>query len=367
MFNNFNRKKIKKQDNSNLENDIIIEKREQKKQSLFFRFIKLLIWIFLIFIVIFYKWYNDFKTDILIKDETKINIEKNENIEKISEKLNINETYLKIYLKYNNPEYSFIEWSFLIKKDSWIEDILEYLQKPISLTEIEVTILEWWNIFDIDEYLVNRWLIKKWEYIDYVRNKQKIEELTKLDFPFIEWLETLEWYLYPDTYKVLENNFKINNFVIAQLNNFEKKVIKKLNKELNNKELEKLINLSSIVEKEEKNTNEKETVAWILKKRLDNNWMIWADITVCYPHKLTANECKMIISKYINQKSDYNTRTMTGLPKTPIWNPSFETINATLNYKETPYWFYLHDTKTWKIYYASTNTEHEKNKRLYLR
>jgi cell division protein YceG involved in septum cleavage len=54
----------------------------------------------------------------------------------------------------------------------------------------------------------------------------------------------------------------------------------------------------------------------------------------------------MIISEYINEKSEYNTRTMTGLPKTPISNPSFETIDATLNYKESEYWFYLHDVET---------------------
>jgi UPF0755 protein len=117
------------------------------------------------------------------------------------------------------------------------------------------------------------------------------------------------------------------------------------------------------VEKEEKNINEKPIVAGILKKRFDNGWQIWADITVCYPHELTSNECKMVISKYITEVSDYNTRTMVWLPKTPIWNPSFETINATLNYKSTDYWYYLHNINTWKIYYAKTNAEHEENKK----
>ncbi len=37
---------------------------------------------------------------------------------------------------------------------------------------------------------------------------------------------------------------------------------------------------------------------------------------------------------------------MLGLPLTPISNPSFETIYATINSKKTPYWFYLHNTKT---------------------
>ena len=62
------------------------------------------------------------------------------------------------------------------------------------------------------------------------------------------------------------------------------------------------------------------------------------------------------------KKSEYNTRTKIGLPKTAIWNPSFDTINATLNYNETTYWFYLHNITSGKIYYGTTNQDHERNK-----
>jgi cell division protein YceG involved in septum cleavage len=73
--------------------------------------------------------------------------------------------------------------------------------------------------------------------------------------------------------------------------------------------------------------------------------MIGADITVCYPYRLTAHECKLVVSKYIRDKNEYNTRTMRGLPKTPIGNPSYDTIESTLNYNKTSYYFYLHDKK----------------------
>ena len=128
-----------------------------------------------------------------------------------------------------------------------------------------------------------------------------------------------------------------------------------------------LTTLASIVEKEERNPNEKSTVAGILKKRLDEGWMIGADITVCYPFRLTSEQCKFSVTKYLYEKNDYNTRNKRGLPAGPIGNPSLETFSATLNSKTTPYYFYLHDTTTGKIYYAVTNAQHEKNKRLYLR
>jgi UPF0755 protein len=323
--------------------------------------------IIIIWISIYIKQsYNNFKKNILINNNIILEIKKWYNIYNLSKDLNINKNFLKIYLKKNNPTFKLKIWNYKISKWDNIEQIINDLQNPIIQNQINITLLEWWNIFDIDEYLTNKWLIKKDDYIKYVTNKEKIWKLTKF-FPFLKWVNTLEWYLYPDTYTVISNNFKINKLVIKQLDNFEKKVYNKLFKNYSNVEIEKIINLASIVEKEEKNISEKPTVAGILKKRLNSWWMIWADITVCYPHKLTSNECKMVISKYINEKSEYNTRTMIWLPKTPIWNPSFETINATLNSKNTSHWFYLHDIKTWKIYYADSNEWHTINKNRYLR
>jgi UPF0755 protein len=256
-------------------------------------------------------------------------------------------------------------WRFNVKSWSKIENILKSMETPLPGKQINLTILEWWSIYDIDEYLTNKWLIEQNAYIYYVENSKKIDALKE----FYSFLKSdfisLEWYLYPDTYS-LKVPFKINELVIKQLDNFEIKVYNKLFKEekkLTNDTIYDVITLASIVEKEEKNPLEKSTVAGILKYRLQHDWNIWADITVCYPHKFTAKQCKMVITKYIKEKSDYNTRTMTWLPKTPIWNPSFKTIDATLNDKKTQYRYYLHNVKTWEIYYWKTNAEHERNKK----
>jgi len=319
--------------------------------------ILIIIWIF----YITYS-YNNFKNNILIKENKIIEINAGETIKDLARKLDINYYFLRQYLK--NKNFKLLKWRFEIKQNSNIENILNTLEKPLPEKQVNITILEWWNIYDIDNYLNKKWYINKWEYINYVQNPQKIKQLTQ----FYDFLnpnfKSLEGYLYPDTY-TLKYPIKINELVIKQLNNFEKKVYNTLlkNKNLTNNEIYNLIILASIVEKEEKNKDNKKIVAWILKKRLENNWPIWADITVCYPHKLTQEECKMVISKFIKEKSDYNTRTMIWLPKTPIWNPSFETIEATLNNQETKYWYYLHNIKTGVIYFAETNKEHEANKK----
>jgi len=328
------------------------------------KILKLILIFLIIFIAYFYYSYNNFKSDILIPDTKIIEIKSGETIKDLSEKLDINSYFLKKYIEDTNSNFKLLAWRFNIKNWSKIENILKSMETPLPEKQINLTILEWWNIYDIDEYLTNKWLIKQNAYIFYVKNSKKIDALKE----FYSFLKSdfisLEWYLYPDTYS-LKVPLKINELVIKQLDNFEIKVYNKLFKEtkLTNNIIYDVINLASIVEKEEKNPLEKSTVAWILKKRLQNWWKIWADITVCYPHKLTAEQCKMVVSKYIRERSEYNTRTMVWLPKTPIWNPSLETINATLNDKKTDYWFYLHNVSTWEIHYWKTDSEHEANKK----
>ena len=323
---------------------------------------KIIIYILLIITLYLIYIYNNFENKIIIKQQQIITINKWENLKILSKKLNINYYLLQHYIHNNNKNFKLLAWKFKIEKNSTITNIIKSLEKPLAEQQVNITILEWWNIFDIDRYLTNKWFINKWDYIKYVENHEKIKSLSK----FYKFLNpafiTLEWFLYPDSYKI-KYPVQINKLVIKQLDNFEQKVYNKILLNKNTLDILKIINLASIVEKEEKTNSEKPTVAGILKKRLENNWNIWADITVCYPHKLTANECKMVISKYINEKSEYNTRTMTGLPKTPIWNPSFETIYSTLYYKKTQYWYYLHNIKTWKIYYWKTNIDHKNNKK----
>jgi len=95
------------------------------------------------------------------------------------------------------------------------------------------------------------------------------------------------------------------------LKNFEKKVYTPLLSEKTPSEIIDIINMASIVEREERNIAEKATVAGILLKRIREKWYIGADITVCYPYELTENECtqRFIASKVNIDKNDYNTRT----------------------------------------------------------
>lgn len=327
------------------------------------RLIKLILWIFVIWGIIFYINYNNFKNETLIKDKI-IRIQKWDNlVSALKRELGLSEFYFKIYLNLNKDKQIWIiQWEYRLNKGENIESIIKTLQHWPKSIEEKLTILEWWNIYDIDEYLVNKWLINHWEFISEAKNINNY----KNNYSFLENALTLEWYLYPDTYFVNPNNFNIEDFNKIMLDNFKKKSYDNLLTTIPPKQINDIVILASIVEKEEKNKLEKSTVAWILKKRLKENWFIGADITACYAYELTSNECKMQLSKYIAEKNEYNTRTMVWLPKTPISNPSFDSLNSVINSKDTPYYYYLHD-KDWQVHYAKTNEEHIRNKSLYIK
>lgn len=324
---------------------------------------KLLLFLIFFWYIFFYTGYRNFIHTPITSELKVVIIEQWDSFSWLSKHFEkLDGIYYKLYLRNNPPLFPLQAGMYEIEAGSDIEMLFEAFKKPIT-NEVKITLLEGWNIYDMDEYLSNKWFIQKWEYI-----KKTTEDFFeyKKDYWFIADASTLEWFLYPDTYNINKNTVTVDDIITKQLNAFKAKVVDKIEAPYYGSiELLDIINLASIVEKEEKNKEAKPIVAGILKKRLEAGWMIGADATVCYPYKLTSEECKMVVSKYIYEKNWYNTRTMKWLPETPISNPNAETIFATINSKKTEYWFYLHGSDG-QIHYAKTNAEHEANKK-YLR
>lgn len=354
------------------------------------RIIKLIIWIIFITLVITYVNYKDFKHQIITEDKN-IVVWDNSNLRSVLiNDLWYNSNFVKVYLKFNlDSDFKLQKWAYTLQKWDNIAQILKTFEEWIKQEQMIVKLTPWWNIYDYDEcfsnpenkivnlknwdqdgclyyfddnknkVLIKKWIIKSWDFVKEALNINKY----KNDFKFLNKALTLEWYLYADTYYESKNNFSLEKFTKRLLSTFETKVYNELLKNKTDVEINEVITLASILEREEKDRDEKPIVAWILKKRYDEKWMIGADITACYAYKLTDYDCKMNLSKYVYEKNDYNTRTKVWLPKTPINNPTYNSIYSTINFKATSYYYYLHNSKTWEIYYWKTLEEHNYNKR----
>jgi len=191
---------------------------------------------------------------------------------------------------------------------------------------------------------------------------------------FLSLTKTKEGYLFPDTY-LFSRNVSAGKVVAAMLRNFEKRIAE-LDKDISSSkyDINQILTMASLVEREVLFDDERLVVAGILLKRLESDWPLQVDAAVQYAvassrcNVMSAN-CKnwwpILIGKDIKINSQYNTYKYKGLPPAPISNPGILSIKAVLYSKETDYWYYLHD-KDGKIHYAKTLEGHNLNIRKYL-
>ena len=341
--------------------------RQKKKKGW-----KWLLFLLIAILVLAIRWWIKYSPSDLSFDGQKVSIVKWDTIAKFySTLLDDNQTFwMKFYVR-RHPEQlpNIQEWTYIFSGKYTSEEFLSHIAKWPEKEYISYTVLEWRSIYDIDADLTAKWYINEWEYVSYVTNPDKISELsTRYDF-FDSSLTSLEWFLYPDTY-FLDNRWNlVNQLVSIQLNTFKSKAWETHAWDFSNIQnkyglsVYQTITLASIVEKEEKNDDNKPTVAWIFYNRLRDWILLWADITLCYGLAQPYSECTPnVIVKHLDDTNNrYNTRAIAWLTPTPIWNPSVSTIEAVLYPNQTSYLFYLHGADG-QIHYAETNAQHEQNK-----
>ena len=171
---------------------------------------------------------------------------------------------------------------------------------------------------------------------------------------------SLEGYLFPDTYDVLVNTTPQQQ-INTMLDAFNNQVIPKLPAEYqNSSKLNDLITLASIVEKEANTTEDRRNVASVFYNRLRAGMKLESDVTVNY-----ATGKNETLPSDLKINSPYNTYLVKGLPFGPICNPSLDAILATANPTNTDYIFFIAD-KQGVVRFAKTLEEHNKNIDLYL-
>lgn len=250
------------------------------------------------------------------------------------------------YARIHDLDTNIISGRFLLNPSMNVPEILSKISTP-SESEAILTIQEGLTVKDIDKKLFEMGLTKNG---DFITTTKKFKEFDS--YKFLS-KNSLEGYIFPDTYFLEPVNFNPNDLIYKALNNFTKKT-----KSL--KITNEVIIIASIIEKEVRNDEDRAIVSGILWKRLNSGWKLDADATLLY-----TKDDKKITTADLNSDSPYNTRKFKGLPPTPICNPSIKSIEAALHPQSSSYWFYL-TTEDGTAIYAKTNEEHNANKAKYL-
>ncbi|MFC1729820.1 endolytic transglycosylase MltG [candidate division KSB1 bacterium] len=260
-----------------------------------------------------------------------------------------------LYLKQNDMADQIKAGRIVLQEDFNLKQIATALVEGKS-EEMAVTILEGWTIDQIAEYLEDAGLTTADEFLNCI-------ETCSFEFDFLPE-GYLEGYLYPDTYFVNLASYSDERFIARMIQTLENRldddVWIPLEKE--NRTLEDVMIMASIVEREERDPDERPIVAGILWNRFDAQIGLGADATILYALGRTKGG---LTYTDLEVDSPYNTRKYRRLPPTPIANPSISSIKAAADPAVTDYWYYLHDSDG-EVHYAETNDEHNANKAKWL-
>lgn len=180
----------------------------------------------------------------------------------------------------------------------------------------------------------------------------------------------LEGYYYPSTY-ILPLDASGEEVKEKMLETFNKKVVsttqsKKyiLSKEKVN--IDTALKVASLIQREAAGKHDMNLISGIIWNRIWKGMSLDIDASLQYAKGNEKKWWPMVYSADKKIVSPYNTYKNTGLPPTPIANPSLAAIEAAYNPQKTSCLFYFHDNNR-KIHCSVTYEEHKKGVEEYLR
>jgi UPF0755 protein len=209
------------------------------------------------------------------------------------------------------------------------------------------------------------------KYISVLKRNEADAEVFRQEFLTIT--TNKEGFLFPDTY-LFPKTVSASIVANKMLSTFDNKISAQMEADISASEynLDQIIVLASIIERETRKDGERPTVAGILFNRLDIGMGLQVDATVQYALATvdcrvgtTCNWWPVLAREDMSINSSYNTYKYAGIPPTPIANPSLSSITAAIYPTDSSYLYYLHDGDG-EIHYAKTLEGHNENIRKYL-
>jgi UPF0755 protein len=273
-------------------------------------------------------------------------------INSLYEDKKIGNSYLiKWYIKKQQLSTNIKPGTYNFSKDISLEKLIKGLgESKYNENSIKVTIPEGYDVEHIATLLQDNGIIEKEKFI------QSVKEYTPPSYikTDIKRKYALEGFLFPDTYELIKG-MKGKDIIDIMLKNFEavlKNVQDKSNKEMTVEEIDKIIILASMVERETEAVDERVVVSSVLHNRLNIKMKLQIDATVEYAlgvHKT------IYTYKDLEFQSPYNTYLVSGLPIGPICNPGKASILAAMEPASTKYIYYVSKFDGSKTHFFSEN------------
>jgi UPF0755 protein len=213
-----------------------------------------------------------------------------------------------------------------------------------------VTIPEGYTMAQIADVLAQHQVTDRAEFLRLVKDKSLIKTLGIS-------AETLEGYLYPDTYRFPKpvSAREVIRTMVEQLNQVVTPEWQARAKDIH-LTLHQVLTLASVIEKETGSGEERPQISSVFHNRLQKKIPLQSDPTVIYGlPDFDGNLHK----KDLSHPSPYNTYRWAGLPPGPIANPGAQAIRATLFPAVSPYLYFV-SKNDGTHQFSATLVEHNK-------
>ena len=297
--------------------------------------------VIMIIIITIWQCFKIVDTPLKIKDEEIIEVAEGDSfygvLNKLSEEDKIkNEFLVKLYLKIRGIKPEVLAGTYKLDKSMTLDEIITLLSNDSTIGKIYITIPEGYTIDDIATELEENNICSSEDFINSVKNYDLPAYVS--NNPNKRY--NLEGFLFPDTYSFNENENA--DFVVkTMINRFEEvwqELVQSLNLSIADDEIEKIVNVSSIIDKEAVVDSERSLISSVIYNRIAIEMPLQIDATVIYSY---GYHIEKMYEKHLEIDSPYNTYMYYGLPIGPISNPGRASLMAALKPEKTDYLYYL--------------------------
>ena len=297
--------------------------------------------VIMIIIITIWQCFKIVDTPLKIKDEEIIEVAEGDSfygvLNKLSEADKIkNEFLVKLYLKIRGIKPEVLAGTYKLDKSMTLDEIITLLSNDSTIGKIYITIPEGYTIDDIATELEENNICSSEDFINSVKNYDLPAYVS--NNPNKRY--NLEGFLFQDTYSFKENENA--DFVVkTMINRFEEvwqELVQSLNLSIADDEIEKIVNVASIIEKEAVVDSERSLISSVIYNRIAIEMPLQIDATVIYSY---GYHIEKMYEKHLEIDSPYNTYMYYGLPIGPISNPGRASLMAALKPEKTDYLYYL--------------------------
>jgi UPF0755 protein len=195
-----------------------------------------------------------------------------------------------------------------------------------------VVIPEGFTMFDIAQAIEDAGLGSSQDFLRVARSEVGLISDLSPD------AKSLEGYLFPNTYEFTRTQ-SMKDMAGTMVKQF-RLVALQIGLTL---DVQKTVNMASIVEKETAVPEERPLVASVYYNRLGRNIALQADPSVIYAELLEGSYGGALHHADMHFESGYNTYTHTGLPPGPIGNPGRSSLESAMHPAKSDFYYFVSD------------------------